>query len=73
MFLPKVRIVVSSNGMFLFVSLWPYQYARGRSAFDAIVVGAEVAADPRGFAGEYVGSGPCIGAADIAPGTDQPP
>jgi hypothetical protein len=40
---------------------------------DDRAVGAEVAAEPRGFAGEHVGSGECTGATEIAPGTDQPP
>jgi hypothetical protein len=61
-----------SNG-FLFVSACPYQYTRGNSAFEASAVGADVAADPNGFAGEHVGRGECTGAADTVPGQDQPP
>jgi hypothetical protein len=64
---------LSSKRVFLFVSAWPYQYTSGTRAFEDSVVGAEVAADPSGLAGEQVGSGLYTGVADIAPGTDQPP
>jgi len=45
----------------------------GSSAFDDRAVGAEVAAEPSGLAGEQVGRGVWTGTADIAPGTDHPP
>jgi len=64
---------LSSSSGFLLVSACPYQYTRGSSAFEESAVGADVAADHSGFAGEHVGSGEWTGAADIAPGQDQPP
>lgn len=64
---------LSSNRGFRLVSACPYQNTRGSSAFEESAVGADVAAEPNGFAGEHVGSGECTGAADIAPGQDQPP
>lgn len=45
----------------------------GSSAFDDSAVGAEVAAEPNGLAGEHVGRGVLTGAADIAPGAAHPP
>jgi hypothetical protein len=66
-------MTLSNSSGFLFVSACPYQYTRGNSAFEDRAVGADVAADPSGLAGEHVGRGECTGAADIAPGQDQPP
>lgn len=40
---------------------------------EASTVGALVAAEPRGLAGVAVGMGPGTEAAEIAPGTAQPP
>ena len=40
---------------------------------DDRVVGADVAAEPNGLAGEAVPSGAVIGTAEIVPGTVHPP
>lgn len=72
-FSPKFRMRRSSNKGFRLISAWPYQYTRGRRALEERAVGAEVAAEPRGFAGEQVGRGECTDAAEIAPGQDHPP
>lgn len=66
-------MTLSINRGFRLVSACPYQYTIGRMAFDANVVGADVDAEPRGFAGEHVGIGPWTAAEDSAPGAAQPP
>jgi hypothetical protein len=50
-------MIRSINKGFRLVSACPYQYTSGSNAFDESAVGADVAADPRGFAGEEVDSG----------------
>jgi len=52
------RIILSIKREFLFVSEWPYQYAKGKRALAANDIGAVVAAVPRGFADDAVGIGP---------------
>ena len=49
---------LSIKSGFRVISGWPYQYTRGRRALDANPIGAVVAADPKGFAGEPVAMGP---------------
>jgi hypothetical protein len=56
-FSPMLRISLSINNGLAFVSGCPYQYTRGSNAFDDKVVGADVAAEPKGLAGENVGRG----------------
>lgn len=70
---PRLRMRRSRSIGFLFVSLWPYQYTNGIRALDDHTVGADVAEEPVGFAGEEVDRGVDIAAADIVPGTAQPP
>lgn len=55
---PRSRINLSIRRGFFLVSACPYQYANGRSAFDANAIGAVVAAVPKGLAGDAVGIGP---------------
>ena len=55
------------------MSACPYQYTRGSNALDASDMGAVLAAEPSGFAGEYVGIGPVTGAAEMVPGAAHPP
>ena len=57
-FSPMFRIILSIKREFLFVSEWPYQYAKGKRALAANDIGAVVAAVPRGFADDAVGIGP---------------
>lgn len=52
---------------------YPYQYTRGRSAFEVRCIGAEEEAEPRGVAGEDVGSGEETGTAETVPGTVHAP
>ncbi len=64
---------LSIKSVFFLASGCPYQYASGNNAFEDKDVGAEVAAVPRIFAGDAVGSGLLTGATDSAPGADQAP
>lgn len=51
----------------------PNQNTMGNSADDDNAVGADVAVEPRGFAGDEVRIGDVIGQAEIVPGTVHPP
>lgn len=55
------------------IAACPYQYASGRSWFEARCVGAEDAAHPSVVAGVEVWMGDETGAAAMTPGTAQPP
>lgn len=55
------------------MSGWPYQKVNGMSALEARAVGADVAAEPKGLAGEAVPMGLLTRAAEIVPGTDHAP
>jgi len=70
---PNVRIRRSSKTGFVLVSVCPYQYTRGTRALDETDVGADVAAVPRGLAGENVGIGESTGQAEMEPGDAHPP
>ena len=58
---------------FLRGSLWPNQYDKGTSAADDMIVGADVAVEPSGLAGDDVCNGMVIEQAEILPGAAQPP
>jgi len=58
---------------FRFISGCPYQYTSGRRALEDNMVGADVAAEPNGLAGEAVPSGAVTGTAEMVPGTVHPP
>lgn len=64
---------LSIKSGFRVISGWPYQYTRGRRALDDNAIGAVVAADPKGFAGEPLAMGPWTGETERAPGQAQPP
>lgn len=64
---------LSIKSGFRVISGWPYQYTKGRRALDANAIGAVVAADPKGFAGEPLAMGPWTGDTERAPGEAQPP
>lgn len=72
-FSPKLRMRRSIRSGFRLISGWPYQYTNGRSAFEDKIVGADVAAEPKGLAGEAVPNGAVTGTAEMVPGTVHPP
>lgn len=72
-FSPKLRMSRSMRSGFRLISGWPYQYTRGRSAFDDRMVGADVTAEPNGLAGELVPRGAVTDTAEMVPGTVHPP
>ena len=68
-----MRIRRSNKSGFWRASACPYQYTVGKRADEDSAVGADVALNPRGFAGVWVGTGASMAHAEMVPGTVKQP